>query len=53
MKVRYSNEVKNTIQEYAQELKQYPISKDRRNQKVRLHQSSPMLTELFLRYPNK
>ena len=35
MKIQYSNNVKNTLKEYANSLKKYPISKERRNQKVR------------------
>ena len=35
MKTQYSSDVKNTLKEYAKSLKKYPISKERRNQKVR------------------
>lgn len=36
MRVKYSDEVKQQIQQYSQSLKQYPISKERRNKKVRM-----------------
>lgn len=36
MRVKYSNDVKLTINEYTKSLKQYPISKERRNQKIRM-----------------
>lgn len=36
MKVKYSNNVKIAIRQYAQVLKRYPISKERRNEKVRM-----------------